>query len=93
MRRDRFRIWFDILRAIEVTTPPVRPTHIQTAVNLPHDRFQARLAELEARHLLVRQPLQVTEDGRNFLRTCEEFDQRLRRWTEAPLLVQNGRSF
>lgn len=69
-RRSRFQIWVSILQEVRSASlrGTVRATRVQSATNLPHDRFWSHVAELEARGLLQGTPLAVTQRG------CELLD-------------------
>jgi len=78
-RRGRLQIWLDILSAVQTervhSGGRVRPTRIQSAANVPHDRFWAYATELQARGLLQCDPLHVTPEGDLFLQEAHRFQE------------------
>ena len=76
-RRERWAILGAGLEAVEAEAAGgrVRPTRVAAAANLPFDRLQQYLAELQAAGLLEPgDPPRLTEKGRGFL---DEY----RRWS------------
>ena len=76
MRRDRLQIWTEILEAIEEEQrrdSRVRPTRVQSAANLPHDRFWGHFLDLQERGLVTKEPLGITNEGHAFLRRYHDF--------------------
>jgi predicted transcriptional regulator len=82
MRRSKLQIWGTILVKVAEAerSGVVRPTRIQSATNLPHDRFWGHVAELEARGLLRGAPLEITPKGRDLLRQLSEMHATLDRF-------------
>ena len=62
-------IYNDILSAInlELTNGEAKPTRVQTLSNLAYDKLVRYLNELEGKKMIIQDPLQITEKGRDFL--------------------------
>jgi predicted transcriptional regulator len=62
-------IYNDILSAInvELTNGEAKPTRVQVLSNLAYDKLARYLDELEGRQMIVKNPLKITEKGRDFL--------------------------
>jgi predicted transcriptional regulator len=62
-------IYNDILSAInlELTNDEAKPTRVQTLSNLAYDKLVRYLNELEGKKMIMQDPLQITEKGRDFL--------------------------
>jgi predicted transcriptional regulator len=62
-------IYNDILNAInvELTNGEAKPTRVQTLSNLAYDKLVRYLNELEGKKMIMQDPLQITEKGRDFL--------------------------
>ncbi len=62
-------IYNDILSAInlELTNGEAKPTRVQTLSNLAYDKLVRYLNELEVKKMIMQDPLQITEKGRDFL--------------------------
>ena len=62
-------IYNDILSAInlELTNGEAKPTRVQTLSNLAYDKLVRYLNELEGKKMVIQDPLQITEKGRDFL--------------------------
>jgi predicted transcriptional regulator len=62
-------IYNDILSAInvELTNGEAKPTRVQTLSNLAYDKLVRYLNELENKKMIMQDPLQITEIGRDFL--------------------------
>jgi predicted transcriptional regulator len=62
-------IYNDILSAIkvELTNGEARPTRVQTLSNLAYDKLVRYLDELEAKNMILQNPLRITEKGQDFL--------------------------
>ncbi len=62
-------IYNDILSAInlELTNGEAKPTRVQTLSNLAYDKLVRYLNELEGKKMIMQNPLQITEKGRDFL--------------------------
>ncbi len=68
-KRNKMEIYNDILNAIklELADGEARPTRIQSKSNLAYDKLTRYLRELESREMITRNPLGITERGRDFL--------------------------
>ena len=68
-KRNKIEIYNDILSAInlELTNGEAKPTRVQTLSNLAYDKLVRYLNELEGKKMIMRDPLQITEKGRDFL--------------------------
>ena len=62
-------IYNDILSAInlELTNGEAKPTRVQSLSNLAYDKLVRYLNELEGKKMIIQDPLQITEKGRDFL--------------------------
>jgi predicted transcriptional regulator len=62
-------IYNDILSAInlELTNGEAKPTRVQSLSNLAYDKLVRYLNELEGKKMVIQDPLQITEKGRDFL--------------------------
>ena len=62
-------IYNDILSAInlELTNGEAKPTRVQSLSNLAYDKLVKYLNELEGKKMIIQDPLQITEKGRDFL--------------------------
>jgi predicted transcriptional regulator len=62
-------IYNDILSAInlELTNGEAKPTRVQSLSNLAYDKLVRYLSELEIKKMIIQDPLQITEKGRDFL--------------------------
>lgn len=62
-------IYNDILSAInlELTNGEAKPTRVQTLSNLAYDKLVRYLNELEGKKMIMQDPLQITDKGRDFL--------------------------
>jgi predicted transcriptional regulator len=62
-------IYNDILSAInlELTNGETKPTRVQSLSNLAYDKLVKYLNELEGKKMIIQDPLQITEKGRDFL--------------------------
>lgn len=62
-------IYNDILSAIaqELTNGEAKPTRIQSLSNLAYDKLVRYLDELEGRKMIMQNPIEITEKGRDFL--------------------------
>ena len=62
-------IYNDILNAIkqELYFGEARPTRVQSKSNLAYDKLTRYLGELESREMITREPLTLTQRGRDFL--------------------------
>ncbi|MDQ3853793.1 MAG: winged helix-turn-helix domain-containing protein [Thermoproteota archaeon] len=68
-KRNKMEIYNDILSAInlELTNGEAKPTRVQTLSNLAYDKLVRYLNELEGKKMIMQNPLQITEKGRDFL--------------------------
>ncbi|MBD0300038.1 MAG: transcriptional regulator [Nitrososphaera sp.] len=68
-KRNKIEIYNDILSAInlELTNGEAKPTRVQTLSNLAYDKLVRYLNELEGKKMIMQDPLQITEKGRDFL--------------------------
>jgi predicted transcriptional regulator len=62
-------IYNDILSAInlELTNGEAKPTRVQSHSNLAYDKLVRYLNELESKKMIMQDPLQITEKGRDFM--------------------------
>jgi predicted transcriptional regulator len=62
-------IYNDILSAInvELTNGEAKPTRVQILSNLAYDKLVRYLNELEYKKMIMQDPLQITDKGRDFL--------------------------
>jgi predicted transcriptional regulator len=62
-------IYNDILSAIvqELTNGEAKPTRVQALSNLAYDKLARYLNELESKKMIMQNPLDITEKGRDFL--------------------------
>lgn len=83
-RRERARIFYDILRAIinqQASVGTAKITKVQNEVNLPSDRFRAHLQDMEALALVeYRDVLLITAKGRDFVAEFEKVVETLKRF-------------
>ena len=68
-KRNKMEIYNDILSAInlELTNGEAKPTRVQSLSNLAYDKLVRYLNELESKKMIMQDPLQITEKGRDFL--------------------------
>jgi predicted transcriptional regulator len=70
-KRNKMEIYNDILSAInsELTNGngEAKPTRVQSLSNLAYDKLVRYLSELEIKKMIIQDPLQITEKGRDFL--------------------------
>lgn len=66
-RRCKLELYYDILYLINDLDGKIKPTHIQLAIKTSYDKFTKYLDELERGNLIQREPLVITEKGKNFL--------------------------
>jgi predicted transcriptional regulator len=68
-KRNKIEIYNDILKAInlELTNGKAKPTRVQYLSNLAYDKLVRYLNELEMKEMILRNPLRITEKGRDFL--------------------------
>jgi predicted transcriptional regulator len=69
-------IYNDVLSAInlELTNGEAKPTRVQTLSNLAYDKLVRYLNELEGKKMIVQDPLQITEKGRDFLQDYDRIE-------------------
>lgn len=62
-------IYNDILNAVsnELTDGEAKPTRVQLYSNLSYDKLIRYLTELENKNLITKNPITITEKGRDFL--------------------------
>ena len=62
-------IYNDILNVVanEFTYGQAKPTRVQLYSNLSYDKLVRYLTELENKNLIIKDPLTITEKGRDFL--------------------------
>jgi predicted transcriptional regulator len=62
-------IYNDILSAIEseLTNGGAKPTRVQSLSNLAYDKLARYLDELEGKKMIMKNPLAITDRGRDFL--------------------------
>ena len=62
-------IYNDIISAInlELTNGEAKPTRVQNLSNLAYHKLVRYLNELEGKKMIMQDPLQITEKGRDFL--------------------------
>jgi predicted transcriptional regulator len=62
-------IYNDILSAIklQLTNGEAKRTKVQSLSNLAYDKLVRYLNELESKKMIMQDPLQITEKGRDFL--------------------------
>jgi predicted transcriptional regulator len=68
-KRNKLEIYNDILSAIkvELTNGEARPTRVQILSNLAYDKLVRYLNELEAKKMIMQNPIRITEKGHDFL--------------------------
>lgn len=67
LRRNKLEIYFDILVAIGEAGENAVQTRIQGKSNLSYDKFTKYLDEMRERKLIQRDPLSITDKGREFV--------------------------
>ena len=62
-------IYNDILSAVnlELSNGEAKPTRVQILSNLAYDKLVRYLNDLEDKKMIMQDPLQITEKGRDFL--------------------------
>lgn len=86
-RRERATIMGEILGALSRASSDgdTRLTRIASACNLPYDRFQEYLQDLQQRGLVdPKNPLQLTPEGRRVLGTYRQWKESLRLFGMSP---------
>ena len=68
-KRNKMEIYNDILSALrqELNYGEARPTRIQSKSNLAYDRLTRYFSELETQEMITKDPLTITQKGRDFL--------------------------
>jgi predicted transcriptional regulator len=68
-KRNKMEIYNDILSAIklQLTNGEAKRTKVQSLSNLAYDKLVRYLNELESKKMIMQDPLQITEKGRDFL--------------------------
>ena len=68
-KRNKMEIYNDILSALrqELNYGEARPTRIQSKSNLAYDRLTRYFSELETQEMITKEPLTITQKGRDFL--------------------------
>ncbi|MDG6951157.1 MAG: hypothetical protein JRN12_04865 [Nitrososphaerota archaeon] len=68
-KRNKLEIYNDIPSAIrlEMVDGEARPTRIASKSNFAYDKLTRYLDELEGRAMITKEPLALTEKGRDFL--------------------------
>ncbi len=69
LKRNKMEIYNDILNAVanEVTDGQAKPTRVKLYSNPSYDKLVRYLTELENKNLIIKDPLTITEKGRDFL--------------------------
>ena len=73
-RRNKIQIYHDILNAINLESNNgggAKPTRVQIFSNLSYDKLVRYFKELEMKEMLLQDPLQITEKGRDFLQNYD----------------------
>ena len=68
--RNKIQIYYDILNGINLESnngEVVKPTRVQIHSNLSYDKLAKYLNELEMNEMILKNPLRITEKGRDFL--------------------------
>ena len=68
-RRDRLKLYYDILNAIqqEVSNGGAKPTRVQFLSNTSYDKLMRYLGILKDKNMIQKDPLTLTDKGRQFL--------------------------
>ena len=77
-QRSKSQIYNDILNAINLESnngEGAKPTRVQTLSNLAYDKLVRYLKELEMKELILQNPLQITQKGRDFLQDYHDCTQ------------------
>lgn len=70
-------LYHDILKAIleelveNDNNRKIKPTRVQLRSNLAYDKLARNLDELENNKMIIQDPLQITPEGKDFLRDFE----------------------
>ncbi len=67
--RDKIQIYYDILNGINLESNNgggARPTRVQIHSNLAYDKLAKYLNELEMKEMILKNPLRITEKGRDY---------------------------
>jgi predicted transcriptional regulator len=80
-RRDKMRIYYDVLYAIESDRKEKKLvlTRIQEKANIPFDRLKTYLKELTELGLIQDDPLQLTEKGQQYMIEYEKVQDFMKR--------------
>jgi predicted transcriptional regulator len=75
-KRNKMEIYNDILSAInlELANGEAKPTRVQSLSNLAYDKLVRYLNELERKKMILQNPLQITEKGRDFLQDYDRIE-------------------
>ena len=68
--RNKIQIYYDILNGINLESnngEGAKPTRVQIHSNLSYDKLAKYFNELEMNETILKNPLRVTEKGRDFL--------------------------
>ena len=68
--RNKIQIYYDILNGINLESnngEGAKPTRVQIHSNLSYDKLAKYLNELEMNEMILKNPLRITEKGRDFL--------------------------
>jgi predicted transcriptional regulator len=75
-RRNKLEIYYSILDSIqsEATYGEVKPTRIQFLSNMSYDKINKYFDELESRKMITKQPLALTDKGKEFIADYEKIN-------------------
>lgn len=82
-RRYRFEIWADVLESVQEQRSrpgPLRPSHVRSQANLPHQRFWDHVDEMADSGLIDADELEPTPEGHAFLEDVEDVEEFLARY-------------
>ena len=68
--RNKIQVYYDILNAIKLESSNwegANPTRVQIHTNLAYDKLMRYLNELEMKEMILKDPLQITDKGQDFL--------------------------
>ena len=76
LRRNKLEIYYSIMISIqsEAAYGDVKPTRIQFLSNMSYDKINKYFDELESRKLITKQPLELTDKGKEFLVDYEKIN-------------------
>ena len=66
--------------ANELTDGQAKPTRVQLYSNFSYDKLVRYLAELENKNLIIKDPLNITEKGRDFLQDYDRIANFVLKW-------------